>query len=120
MNVGVKLPYSWRDGESAFLLPDTVNREAAWLSGESQHIVRYHLGDHAGDDIEHPYVIRDDRYIDSYPVHSFSAWIKEMKMYWFIQRLQKIEEELSSIDAFRRHVWLQAINSDILSVAEKR
>ncbi len=37
--------YSWRDGESCFLLPDSIAREAAWLDDESSEIERRHLSE---------------------------------------------------------------------------
>jgi hypothetical protein len=55
----------------------------------------------------------------SYPVHSFSAWFKEFRMLGFLERLSGIEARLDSLPPDLLAVWLQAINSDILSAVEK-
>ena len=41
-------------------------------------------------------------------------------MYWYISKVERIEEALPQLDDLQRHVWLQLINSDILSAVEKR
>lgn len=112
--------FVWRDGESAFLLPDTVNRESAWLVSESDRIQRCFLSEL---DLAPETPERNDNLgtrIQTYPIHSFAAWIQEMKMYWFISKVERIEEGLQLMDDFQQHLWLQVINSDILSAVEKR
>lgn len=108
---------SWRDGESCFLLPDGLERERCWLEGEDS-VERAHL-----EEAPLTYVDSDqlpERAYRSYPVHSFTAWMKEFRMLGYIGRLQRLEEDLSDFDADQLALWLQAINSDVLSAVEKR
>lgn len=105
--------FCWRDGESIFLVPDSVRREHAWLSGESVHYHRI-LPDTAD------FRADDDVAPQPYPVHPFSAWTREMKMLWYLTDLRELERELGRLSPIRRHLWLHATNSDILSSAEKK
>jgi hypothetical protein len=110
---------TWRDGESCFLIPDGIERERAWLTGESSEIRRETLttalqgltfSSHDHLSFASP---------PSYPVHSFTAWFKEFRMLGFLRRLERIEDRLESLPKDLVVVWLQAINSDILSAVEK-
>jgi hypothetical protein len=107
---------SWRDGESPFLIPDGIVRERAWLSSE-QRVERVHLEDLA---IE----LRTSDTLPStafhaYPVHSFTAWMKEFRMLGYVNRLQRLEDCVHEFDDVELALWLQAINSDVLSAVEK-
>ncbi len=100
----------WRDGESSFLLPDGLEREKYWLLCSRE--VRRHL------------VVPDINkllcYENGYPVHPFSAWLNEMSMLWFIQRVCQLENRvINSMSALDISRWLHCINSDILSSVEK-
>lgn len=111
--------FTWRDGESGFLLPDGVERERAWLEGESGSIQRQSLssaleGMHFSTGEEMPQGLSR-----AYPVHSFSAWFKEFRMLGFLKRIDQIEQRLESLPPVLRILWLQAINSDVLSAVEK-
>lgn len=111
---GEERVFAWRDGESSFLLPDGLAREEAWLAGESASIQRERLSDVLPTlRFEEPAVTR------GYPVHSFSAWFKEFRMMGFLSRLERIEARLDALTLEERVVWLQAINSDVLSAVEK-
>jgi hypothetical protein len=59
------------------------------------------------------------KYYRSYPVHSFTPWMKEFRMLGFISRIRKIEESLDRLSTDQIHLWLATINSDILSAIEK-
>jgi len=102
----------WRDGESSFLLPDGLERERFWLevSGESrEHIKVSEINE------------LDSLQGYSYPVHPFSAWMNEMSMFWFVQRIRDLEQRvISTNSAITIARWLNCINSDILSAVEKR
>ena len=118
----IRSMFAWRDGESTFLLPDTIDREATWLRNESGGIERCFISDM---DFSDSVTDKEERKLEgagiyTYPIHSFAAWVQEMKMYWYISKVEKIEEELPQLDDFQRYVWLQLINSDILSAVEKR
>jgi len=117
-NKPIQLTYSWRDGESTFLLPNTLEREMAWLSNESDKIKRNFLNAIPIDKISQ--VNETNNYLNSYPIHSFSAWIKEMKMYWYVYKVQKIEDMLKEFTQEQRFIWLSMVNSDILSSVEKK
>ena len=107
----------WRDGESPFLIPDGLQREEWWLAHTES--------------IEHTFLtetrwIFDDaeafseQRLRGYPVHSFLAWMKEFRMMGYLFRLQKLEERLADFSSTELALWLQAINSDVLSSVEKR
>jgi len=111
------LMFSWRDGESAFLLPNTVKRESAWLKSESEHIERVFLSEL---EIEFlPNEQLEESSFKSYPIHSFAPWLREMRMIGFTNKVQKIEELLEVLEAQKVFHWLMIINSDILSSVEK-
>ncbi len=113
--------FVWRDGESCFLIPEGLEREAAWLAGEQRdsRVERECLRD-AIDGLE--FLSREqlpDSAFRAYPVHSFTAWFKEFRMLGYLNRLERIEQRLADIPPDAGVVWLQAINSDVLSAVEK-
>ena len=111
------LIFSWRDGESFLLIPDGLSREGYLLQGESAYINRKKL-----QSLEINYEdssLYDRSYYKSYPIHSFTAWIKEMKMMWYVDRIRKIENNFSKLSDLQITLLLQLINSDILASVEK-
>ena len=111
------LIFSWRDGESFLLIPDGLSREESLLQGESENINRKKLKS-----LEINYEdssLYDRSYYKSYPIHSFTAWIKEMKMMWYVDRIRKIENNFSKLSDLQITLLLQLINSDILASVEK-
>ena len=111
------LIFSWRDGESFLLIPDGLSREEYLLQGESDNINRKKL-----QSIEINYEdssLYDQQFYKSYPIHSFTAWIKEMKMMWYVDRIRKIENNFSKLSDLQITLLLQLINSDILASVEK-
>jgi hypothetical protein len=111
--------FTWRDGESCFLIPDGLERERTWLQGESSDIQRETLRTALGGVTFKPHDHLSFAAAPSYPVHSFSAWFKEFRMLGFLRRLERIEDRLDSLPKDLLVVWLQAINSDVLSAVEK-
>jgi hypothetical protein len=111
--------FTWRDGESCFLVPDGINRERVWLTAEPPDIKREILSTALSDLKFESHDYRSSDAPPSYPVHSFSAWFKEFRMLGFLGRLERIEQRLHSLSRDLLVVWLQAINSDILSAVEK-
>jgi len=112
-----ELIFLWRDGESFLLIPDGLSREESLLQGESENINRKKLKS-----LEINYddsSLYDQQFYKSYPIHSFSAWIKEMKMMWYVDRIRKLEEQFSNFSEFQKTLFLQLINSDILASVEK-
>lgn len=115
--------YAWRDGESSFLLPDTLKREEAWLRTAKDGNHRAFLSETLTSSVSWLCISEQDRtqnYLKTYPVHPFTAWIKEMKMFWYINQILKLEAGLERFDFEQKIIWLHAINSDILSAVEKR
>lgn len=110
--------FSWRDGESIFLIPDGLKREEFWLATEQDFFERQFLSGRQlsytnSEEVKAPYY-------KSYPVHSFLAWMQEMKMMWFLEQVSTIEERFDTLNARERALFLQLINSDILAAVEKR
>ncbi len=113
-----KYVFSWRDGESPFLIPDGLKREGAWLKDESKKIQREQLKD-----LKLNYLSNDKLpkgSFRSYPVHSFSAWMEGLRMLGFLKRIQIIEEKIQTLSKEQVILWLHVIGSDILSAVEKR
>jgi hypothetical protein len=117
-SVDEQIAYVWRDGESAFLLPDGVERERYWL-GVARRTERMSLAEAASKTrFLEPEELASDAY-HSYPVHSFAAWMKEFRMLGYLRALEKCEDRVESMTPTARLLWLQAINSDVLSAVEK-
>ena len=110
--------FTWRDGESSFLLPEGRLRESFWLENELDSISRQHIGTLDLDFTSNESL--EAHHYRSYPVHSFSAWMKEFRMLGFINRVQKVEECLERMTPEQVGYWLMIINSDIMSSIEKR
>ncbi len=110
--------FSWRDGESAFLLPDSLARESFWLRHEEAAFCRTHIANLSLGFLPSPQL--EEHQYHAYPVHSFSAWMKEFRMLGFVNRMQRIEAGLSDLTKEQIHYWLMIINSDIMSAIEKR
>lgn len=107
--------FAWRDGESSFMFPHGLDREARWLRDETAR-VRCHLESHALLPVDAP--VQADAY-RSYPVHSLSAWMKEFRMMGYVRRVWETEQALHDMDATDAGLWLQSITSDVLSSVEK-
>lgn len=104
--------FFWRDGESAFLVPQGVEREEFWLANESCSIHRKHLSN---------YNIPSLNSLETriYPLHPFSAWLREFRLMGFLRRMFSIENMLDSMTPKQLGLWFYLINSDILSSVEK-
>lgn len=113
----VETVFTWRDGESPFLIPNGIEREDNWLAEEAPEIVRTSLRDELA--TTHFAMPPDDQTWRSYPVHSFTAWLKEFRMLGYLERVRSIERRIDELSDEVLIVWLQAINSDVLSAVEK-
>jgi len=109
--------FSWRDGESFLLIPDGLSREESWLKGESNNFNRDQL--HSIKIKYEDSSLLEQKFYKSYPINSFKAWIKEMKMMWYIDRTNMIEKKYMELSDFQKTLLLQLINSDILASEEK-
>ena len=111
--------FSWRDGESSFFVPDGNNREATWLEGEDKEIQRVFISEIINNlTFDNNANLKENHY-HYYPIHSFSAWMKEFRMLGFIGKLQELETSVEQMSNEETALWLQVINSDILSAIEK-
>jgi hypothetical protein len=115
-----KISFSWRDGESSFFLPQGNQREKVWLTEEDSSIARIFLCEAIQKtDFKNQSKPLLKRHYRHYPVHSFTAWMKEFRMMGFVQRLFYNERSFNHYTDLQKHIWLQVINSDILSAIEK-
>jgi len=111
--------FSWRDGESSFLLPDGLARERAWLDAEPTTVDRAFVREVLPQlDFVRSELLTHEC-VRAYPVHSFTAWFKELRMLGFVQRVARIEDAVESLGPDQVLLWLQAIGSDVLSAVEK-
>lgn len=109
--------FSWRDGESLFFLPEGVEREEYWLTHEADSIQRSHLQSIPSKILNNENLI--EYQFHAYPIHSCLSWMKEFRLLGFINRIMKIENKLDALTEEEIHIWLLAINSDIMSSIEK-
>ena len=116
---GEGLQFSWRDGESSFFLPEGNKREFNWLKNESKKINRMFLSECLSkiEFVSNDILIQKQYHY--YPVHSFTAWVKEFRMLGFINKIKSLEDNLVNLSVQELAIWLQVINSDILSAIEK-
>ncbi|MFZ2957921.1 MAG: hypothetical protein WA705_13620 [Candidatus Ozemobacteraceae bacterium] len=111
--------FSWRDGESPFLIPDGLLREEFWLAAEEKsgvqrrHIQEVPLNFQSTDALS-------ETNLKSYPIHSFLPWMKEFRNLGFLERIRNFEISLEQTTSLQKFLWLMTINSDILSATEKR
>ena len=110
--------YSWRDGESPLLFPNGVARERCWLAGESETIERQFLSNAIDERILGTGTQPSPSH-HTYPIHSFTAWMKEFRMLWFVRKIFEVEKSIANFSTRQTGLWLQAINSDVLSSIEK-
>lgn len=116
-SVREQIAYCWRDGESCFLFPQGLERERLWLEQEKVRS-RSHLSVSSAASMEQSeYEVSP--YFRSYPVHSLSAWMKEFRMIGYIQRVLKAESRVEEMGHVAAGLWMQCINSDVLSSVEK-
>lgn len=101
----------WRDGESPFLLPNSVEREEHWLREQPEDIQRTFLSEL---DLQ---LSADQAYY--YPLHSFQNWMEDLKLFGYLNYIQSLEARLGTLRSWEKAIWLELINSDILSSVEK-
>jgi hypothetical protein len=101
----------WRDGESCFLLPDSIQRENYWLENNgTTHVA-----------LDNKISSFSSYSIFSYPVHPLSGWLNHHSMIWLINEALTIENNLPvKLTPNQLVSWLGIINSDHLSSIEKK
>ena len=98
--------FSWRDGESSFFVPDGNSREATWLEGEDASIQRVFISEIINElGFDNNANLKENHY-HYYPIHSFSAWMKEFRMLGFLGKLQAMEEQVSAMSKKESALWL--------------
>jgi hypothetical protein len=107
---------SWRDGEGCFFVPAGVEREASWLASEPADVERVFVRDVLA---REPFVPPTPGLLTSYPLHSCSEWLTGFRMLGYLGRVGEVEARLSVLSREEQAVWLQTINSDVLSAVEK-
>ena len=111
--------FLWRDGESVLLVPSGIEREQFWLQTMKTQANRRFLSEAVAEtQFTSPDALAQDSY-RSYPVHSFGAWMKEFRMLGYLRALEPFENRLATLSKDEQVIWLQAINSDVLSAVEK-
>jgi len=111
--------FNWRDGESSFLIPDGNTREQRWLKAESKQVQRIFLADALQQmEFDNSDNLKENHY-HHYPIHSFTAWMKEFRMIGFVNKTLDLEKNIHKFQTDEIALWLQIINSDILSSVEK-
>ena len=111
--------FSWRDGESSFFVPNGNERETSWLAAEANNIERLFLSEALNKvTFDNNSNLKENHY-HYYPIHSFTAWMKEFRMIGFVQKAMQAEQHILQFTKEQKALWLQVINSDILSSVEK-
>jgi len=106
----------WRDGESALMHPLEPEHEAALLAAEERAgVERRFLSE-----IDRTSPPAADGTLRYFPLHSLKPWLDAMKLYWYVERVQRVEQAIETLPDDVKRLWLLTINSDILSSAEKR
>lgn len=114
-----QVQFSWRDGESSFFVPHGNERELSWLRSEDKAIERLFLSESMKHvKFDNNTNLKENHY-HYYPVHSFTPWMKEFRMIGFIQKVMQAEQDILKHRKEKKALWLQVINSDILSSIEK-
>lgn len=113
------LCFSWRDGESAFLLPDGLLREANWLEGEKESLVERVFLSEILPELNFADHRDESAVICNYPLHSFTSWVQEFRVMGFLECVRTVEQSIAEFSSKELVAWLMSIGSDILSAIEK-
>lgn len=108
--------FSWRDGESPFLIPETLKREEHFLRYTNPNVSFVKLSEGVSD-----YHFRqpDDGEYPYYPISTLVPWFGDFRFYWFITELKDMERHFTSMSPLKKVLFLSLANSDILSSIEK-
>ena len=107
-----QLVYGWRDGESPFLIPDGVEREAHFVAQSSKQFKRYFLSE----------VMESSSFeqkVNAYPQNSLLPWFSNFRLLWYINEVKLLESGLQDLSPLKSALFLLLLNSDILSSTEK-
>lgn len=104
----------WRDGESPFLLPDSLQREKYFVKKSSEKFERLFLSE-----LDPDVHFEDVKSVNSYPQNSLLPWMGGFRLYWYVQEVKNIENNLNETSLLKRKLFMFLLNSDILSCTEK-
>lgn len=101
----------WRDGESPFFLPDSVEREQHFIKESNKQFQRVFLSE-----IKEPL---DKETIKSYPQNSLLPWFSNFRLLWYINELKMLESSHQNMSEVKHALFYLLLNSDVLSSTEK-
>ena len=108
------LIYGWRDGESPFFLPESVEREEIFVQNSMNDFERIFLSESLKAN-----QVQDKPIVHSYPQNSLLPWLGNFRLYWFITEIKRLENNFASLSEVKKKLFLNLLNSDILSSIEK-
>jgi hypothetical protein len=106
--------YGWRDGESPLFLPKSIQREEIFIENSKKDFNRVFLSEALDQDN-----IQDKPTIHSYPQNSLTPWLGNFRLFWFNTEIKNIEKKFKQISKKKQIIFLNLLNSDILSSTEK-
>jgi hypothetical protein len=106
--------YGWRDGESPFFLPNSVQREEQFIINSSDSFDRIFLSEALSQTEK-----TTKTTIHSYPQNSLLPWLRNFRLFWFTSEIKAIEQSFNQLSKTKQILFLNLLNSDILSSIEK-
>ena len=104
----------WRDGESPFFLTDSVEREQIFIKNSQKDFDRIFLSEYLKNTNQ-----ANLKEYDAYPQNSLLPWLGNFRLYWFLADVKKLEGQFHDLDIEKKVLFLNLLNSDILSSIEK-
>lgn len=111
----------WRDGESTFFIPNTISRVEHYIQTTEEYTKRIFLKDYLKD-ITYKSNFKSDNLLEPFlyfPANSLIPWFKDFRLIGYIDQLKGFEKSISNLSSLKKLIYLQLINSDILSSVEK-
>ena len=105
--------FGWRDGESPFLLPSSVNRELHFIKQTATRFNRKFLSECV--DVK----MNAENKVNSYPQNSLLPWMGGFRLYWYVQEVKMLEMQFMELSKIKKMLFMFLLNSDILSCTEK-
>ena len=106
--------YGWRDGESPLFLTDSVKREEIFIENSKKEFKRIFLSEALSqtENIQ-------KKIVHSYPQNSLLPWLGNFRLFWYTTEIKNIERSFNSLSKTKQIIFLNLLNSDILSSIEK-
>lgn len=106
--------FGWRDAESSFFLPSSVEREKHFIKQSSQKFNRIFLSEFIASSNPKP-----PQKFKAYPQNSLLPWLGDFRLYWYMAEIKGLEKVFSKLAPLKQLLFLNLLNSDILSSIEK-